>query len=518
MKETTGRANRPGKEYPMKRLYFRRLARWGFAGLPCVGLACAQFPVATPTSTHVPMVSPSAVSPSADSAFNVRLSPEPTAYSATTPQTLPVSLDAVMRLAEESNPQVAAARAKVCTAFAERELAAAKWVPDINIGVGYWRHEGGIQLQEGPLIDSSTGAFLSGMQINATYNPREYAFRQLASARKVWQSHGEMTRISTEQLLDASSTYIDLLAAHTALAVSRDLEVKISELLEKQKKVHEAANKSKPTKLDLSRIEAEFEAQKQGQQKLKAQIEAASAKLTYLLGLGEAVTVVPVDSQMAAFHLVDASVPADAMVAQALAAGPGIRELEGVLCVIKEGLNTASGAARWVPQVDVQLGEGLFGAGFGSTMNWSNRLDLGIQAKWNVSDLLLADRKKAVAFAQMNEVQWSYQELRAKLTLGVQEARATIQNMGTQFTVAEGQIKRAKEAAQMAREIKDVDMMDSRLTFADVALSHKAVAMAQMNYVEILREFDKAQLRLMVLLGAGATGPAAPVPQAPAPK
>ena len=502
----------------MNRLGFRRLTRWGFAGLPCLGLACAQFPVATPPQTATPVISPSIVTPSGDSLSNVRLSPEPTAYSATTPQTIPVSLDAVMWFTGENNPQVATARAKVCTAFAEKELAAAKWIPDIYVGVGYWRHEGGIQLQEGPNIYSSTGAFLTGTQINATYNPREYAFRQLASARKVWQSHGEMTKVSSEQLLEASSTYIDLLAAHTALAVSRDLETKIAELLEKAKLLNKAQNDSAPTKLEVIRITAEQDAQKQGQQKLKSQIDNASVKLAYLLGVGETAQMVPVDGQMAAFHLVDANIPTDALVAQALAAGPGVRELEGILSVIQEGLNTATGAARWVPEVNVQLGEGLFGAGPGNSMNFSNRLDLGVQARWNISELLTAERKKAVAFAQMNEAQWTYQELRAKLTLGVQEARTTIQHTGTQFAVAEDQIKRAKEAAQLSRKLKDTDPMGEKLTitYADVALTHKAVAMAQLNYVEILREFDKAQLRLMVLVGSSTPPPAATPPPTPA--
>lgn len=484
----------------MNGLGFRRLARWGMAGLPCLGLACVQFPAASPTPTATPFISPSAVVPSGDSAFNVRLSPAPTAYTATNPQPIPVSLDAVMRLAEENNPQVATARAKVCTAFAEKELAAAKWIPDIHVGIGYWRHEGGIQLQEGPLINSSTGAALGGTQINATYNPREYAFRQLAAARKVWQGHGEMTKITTEQLLDASATYIDLLAAHSALAISRDADAKIVELLDKAKLIDKASNNSIPTKLEVLRIEGERDVQRQTQLKLQSQIDAASAKLAYLLGLGESAQVVPVDGQMAAFHLVDATASTETLVAQALASGPGIRELEGILCVIQHGLTMATGAARWVPEVNVQLGEGAFGAGFGSSMTWSNRLDLGIHAKWNVSDLLLADRKKAVVFAQMNEVQWTYQELRSKLTLGVQEARSTIHHTGAQFTVAEDQIKRAQEAAKTFAVILKEEPM--HLRYGEMMQFHKAVALAQLNYVEVLREFDKAQLRLMVLLGA----------------
>src|SRR5262249_59708453 len=88
----------------------------------------------------------------------------------------PISLDIVLRLAAEQNPQIAAASAKVSAACTEKEAAAARWLPDIYLGVGYYRHEGGIQLQEGPLITSSTGAFASGLSISGEYNPRNYAF------------------------------------------------------------------------------------------------------------------------------------------------------------------------------------------------------------------------------------------------------------------------------------------------------------------------------------------------------
>src|SRR6266404_2800484 len=179
----------PRGEKPMKRLGFR-LARWGIAGLPCLGLACAQVPNNDLRSPPVPAAYPASPGPAADSSFNVRLSPEPVAHDANHRQALTVSLDAVMQLADEKNPQIAVARAKVASAFAEKELATKNWIPDIYIGVGYWRHEGGIQLQQGPLITSSTGAFEAGPQINATYNPRDRAYKQLMAARQVWQSHG----------------------------------------------------------------------------------------------------------------------------------------------------------------------------------------------------------------------------------------------------------------------------------------------------------------------------------------
>jgi outer membrane protein TolC len=60
------------------------------------------------------------------------------------------------------------------------------------------------------------------------------------------------------------------------------------------------------------------------------------------------------------------------------------------------------------------------------------------------------------------------------------------------------------------------------VTYSQVMLAHQAVAKAQLNYVELLQEFDKAELRLMILLGPGAKCPVIPatpvLPAAPPPK
>ena len=488
-----------------------RLARWGFAGLPCLGLACAQVPT-TDRPPPPPAHYPTSPGPAPDAAFDVRLSPEPTTYDADHRQVMPVSLDAVLRLAEENNPQIAVARSKVCTAFAEKALAATAWLPDIYMGVGYWRNEGGIQLQQGPLINASTGAMLAGPQMNATYNPATTPSSN-SPPRQVWQSHGELTKISSEQLLDASTTYIDMLAAHSALAVSRDYEKRLKELRERVNKAKQAFEKDgqkvpADIAVESAQIEGELTTQQLTQQKLQAALEMASAKLAYLLGLDPSTRLLPVDSQIAAFHVVEANTPTEALVAQALGNGPGVRELEGILCVIQQGMAQAGGPIRFLPEFNVQMGEGLFGAGPGGTMTYANRFDFGVQARWNLSAVLTADRKRQVANAQVAQVQMTYQELKQKLTLGVQEARSTILTSGSQFVTAEEQIRRAKDVVELAQ--KHSTWAAREATYSQIMLAHRAVAQAQLSYIEMLRNFDKAQLRLMILLG-----PAHPVPQLP---
>ena len=110
----------------------------GGAGNP--GLA--QGPIATvqPPATNAP-ASPSAAPVAALPAHPV----------------LSVTLDSVLQLAEQQNPQMALARERVNQAYAEKELAEKRWLPEVNVGTGYYRHEGGIQDQTGTLVRSSTG-------------------------------------------------------------------------------------------------------------------------------------------------------------------------------------------------------------------------------------------------------------------------------------------------------------------------------------------------------------------------
>src|SRR5207248_10854094 len=134
---------------------------------------------------------------------------------------LPVDLDAVLHLAEGQNRQVALARERLNQYHAEKDLADLSWLPNIHAGLAYYRHEGGIQNEDGTLQHSSTGALFPGLDIAARFDLRETGFQRINAERKVWQQKGELSRITSEKLLDAAETYVDLLAARTSEAILR---------------------------------------------------------------------------------------------------------------------------------------------------------------------------------------------------------------------------------------------------------------------------------------------------------
>src|SRR5205814_101700 len=123
---------------------------------------------------------------------------------------------------------------------------------------------------------------------------------------------------------------------------------------------------------------------------------SAAAKLVYLLGLDPCSELVLLDRQLAVLHLVDASGPVCDLVAQALANGPGIRELEGLLALIHESSEKAQGLGKFLPVFEVKMAEGGFGTGPGDQMTWDNRWDLGLQVRWNLTEFLTArDRRRS---------------------------------------------------------------------------------------------------------------------------
>src|SRR5262249_11280022 len=129
-------------------------------------------------------------------------------------------------------------------------------------------------------------------------------------------------------------------------------------------------------------IQAEIAGRKQALTRLRQQGDAAGAKLAYLLGLPPDASLVPTESTPVPLELVDVSPPVESLVTRALTNGPGLRELDGLLAVIQCGIDQASGPQRYLPTVCVNMVEGAFGAGPGARLDWDNRWDLGIQARW----------------------------------------------------------------------------------------------------------------------------------------
>jgi outer membrane protein TolC len=409
---------------------------------------------------------------------------------------LPINLDAVFHLAEEQNHQISLARARVEESFAENDLADKAWLPRLEIGTLYTRHEGGIANEDGRLTHSSFGTLFGGLDIYSRLDLREAVIQRVSAQRAVWQQKGELVRVTNETLLDAASTYVDMLAAREGEAIAIKLQKDLEDL---QKRTRKLVEVEKGAEVELARVQAQLKSSQATIRGLRESATRASAKLAYLLGIDPSTLLIPVDDNLVPFTLVDASPPVTELVTRALANGPGVREMEGLLNLIHETVDRANGPGKFLPVFEMRLSEGGFGTGPGDSQTRDNSLNLGLQARWNLTELLTACDKQRVLRAKTEQAHAAYQDLRAKLTAGVHESREAILSGQEQIQLGREQIENAQRAHMLSMRRLDNNVPGS--SPSEVLLSLQSVSLAQINYLTALRNYDKAQLRLMVLLG-----------------
>jgi outer membrane protein TolC len=489
-----------------RRMLPRFLARACAAVLPLFGPGCAQFvPSAVVTGRATPIIrasgqeiielppvqNPAAPAPGMVAEHREIVGPRP----------LAINLDTVLRLADGQNAKIAEARARVQEAFAGQDLARLSWLPAVNVGPSYYRHEGGITndanslVGYGTLDHASYSTLFAGLAIDGKLDLKEAVFLRVNAERQVWQQKGELQRVTSETLLDAASSYIDLLAALTgeqiALGLQRDLERLLANR-EKLEKIERGAE------VEVATIRSQVRNSERAIVELREQAARVSAKLAYWLGVDPSLTLVPVDARLVPLELVDTTPPVADLTAQALAQGPGVREMEGILNLVQQTQKQANGPGRFIPVFDLQMLEGGFGSGPGDDMRWDNRWDLVLQARWNLTDLLTACDRRRILQAKADQAHWAYEDLRGKLTAGVQEAREAIVQGRTQLRLAEEAITDATRSYELSdKRLANNVVHEAR----EVLMSLQALSQAQLTYLNALRAYDKAQLRLMILLG-----------------
>jgi outer membrane protein TolC len=475
-----------------RRLPVLRRLPWLAASLPLFALGCAQQTIA--------------LFPSAPAAVARAAAPEPVEKSATPADAhpanaLPIGLDTVLRLACDQNTQIALAREKLHEACAEKDVADLGWLPDVYLGLSYWNHQGGIQNEDGTLTHSSTQATFGGTEIKAQLDLKEIAYQRVNACRQVMQRKGELSRITSETLLEASTTYIDLLMARTSEAIALQLEKHEKALLDR---VQDLAKDEPPARIHAAAIEADSLGHHQAIVKLRRQGDAAAVKLANLLGLDPSMKLMPVDDRLAPFALADTNAPAEDLVNRALSNGPGVRDLENLLALVQSSLDKAKGPSMLLPIFELCANEGVFGAAAGDDTRWDNRFDLGFHMRWNLTDAFRAREKQRVAESKLQQLYLSHQELRNKLSAGVHEARSAITYGEDEIRFGADQIRSASKAYTLSDErMKNPppERVD-RTNEVQVLQALRGLELAHLHYLEAVSAYDKAQLRLLVLTGA----------------
>jgi outer membrane protein TolC len=437
-----------------------------------------------------------ALSPAPAAAVQPASHEAPANHSAAIPKDVPITLDAVLRIAEQTNAKIGGAREKLHESQMREEQAQKKWMPEVYAGASYFRHEGGIQDFNGRLVHSSFGSFMPGLQIKTDWDIREATFKQLDAERMAWQRKAELSQVNSEVLLEAATTYVDLLTARRAEELFRQLEryerkvLGRAEILAKT----ESAADMLVSGLRSSLSNREYQAAQMHQQG-----DAASAKLVYLLGLPPLTRLVPVDPVLVPVELLDANAPTEILVDRALTSGPGVQELTGLMNTIQTGLDKSYGCQNLLPKVGVCVYEGMIAAGPGLSTSVDNRLDVFLQLQWNLTELMQGESKRALARSSLEQARWTLKDVKDRLASTVQEAQNAVRASREMIGHSTAQIQQASKQYELSD--KRVEEGTRGSSPADVVTAIRSLELAHFNYVQATRDHNKAQARLLVLVG-----------------
>src|SRR5262245_39329281 len=144
----------------------------------------------------------------------------------TAPELRPIDLETALRLAGVDNPEIRIARERVLEAVALRQLAAAQWLPNINVGTNFNPHLGQVQQSNGNILKVNRDSLYLGLGANAigagtvnvpgvvwSGNVSDVWYGNLRARQLVTQRQFESDAVRNATLLRVASAYLDLLRA-----------------------------------------------------------------------------------------------------------------------------------------------------------------------------------------------------------------------------------------------------------------------------------------------------------------
>ncbi|HJZ56997.1 MAG TPA: TolC family protein, partial [Gemmataceae bacterium] len=403
------------------------------------------------------------------------------------------------------------------TASAQLDRANVLWLPNINLGVEYFRHDGQIQDVAGKVFTTSKSALFLGAGPQAVFPVSEALYAPLAARQVVRARQAEAQAVRNDTTLQVAEAYFTVQQARGEVAGSIDALRRAEELVELTKKV---APDYAPT-VEVNRAKAEAARRRQAVEAAYERWQVASAELTRILRLEPGTLVEPAEEPSLVVELIDPAATTEDLLPIALTYRP---ELAADQAVIQAALARVrqETARPYLPTVAIRgvgsnvpgLAGGYFGGGRNDFMgNFGARFSVDIQAVWELQNLGLGNR----AIRREREAesrQALLQLLRTKdlVAAEVVEAHARAHRAANRLKAAEDEVINAAETVE--KNLKGL-VPGKRGPGGELALLFRpqeavaavtALDQAYRDYYAAVADHNRAQFLLYRALGHPAQG------------
>ncbi len=494
----------------------RFLALAGLIGLP----ACAQFPgladpeipeLALPTPTEERETAPA---PAEQVAETPKLSlPNPPAASAEgTP--LPITLPAALSLVGANALDIQIAEERVRSATAQLDQARALWLPNLNFGVDYFRHDGQIQDIVGTVFTTSRSSVLVGAGPQAIVSTSDAVFAPLAARQEERAAQFDAQAARNDTSLSVAIAYFDVQQARGEVAGAIEALRRADDLVARTEKL---APDLAP-ELEVNRAKTEAARRRQSLEAAHERWQVASAELTRLLRLQPGTLVEPSEEPALIVRLVELSTPLEDLISQGLTHRP---ELAAHQAIVQAALVRVRQekrrplyptlAVRGVGSNTPGLAGGYFGGGINDDVsNFGSRLSLDMQAVWELQNLGFGNRAR-VREREAENRRALLELLRAqdRVTADVVQAYSQVERSIKRLKAAEdGVVNAVATAEKNLQGLGQTKRAGEQLVLVfrpqEAVAAISALDQAYRDYYQAVGDHNRAQFRLHRALGCAA--------------
>lgn len=419
-----------------------------------------------------------------------------------------VNLPTALAMVDGQHPAVGLAQWRVQEAYAQLAKANVLWLPSIQTGFSFDRHDGNLQESSGRIIDVNRNSFQYGLGVGATgagttqkpglvaqFHMADAIFLpEIAQSTACARSHAAKA-ILNEQLRNVALAYLELIDAHQDARILEDTRHQTAVLY---KLTADFAATGQGLQADADRLETELVLVESRNVASQERIQVASARLAQELSIDANSQLVPLDPTVIPINLVPMNADKSSMIGTGLANRPELRESQALVAAACEAYKRQK-YSPFVPSLLLGFSTGGFGGGLGNNLdNIDNRYDFDALVSWEVRNLGLGERAARRGAASRVE-QAKFDKIRV-----LDQVAREISEAYTQVVYRTERIEISKLAIQSAENSHERNLSrirDGQGLPLEVLQSVRALEESRRAYLKAVVEHNEAQFRLQWAIG-----------------
>ena len=370
---------------------------------------------------------------------------------------LQVNLPTVLNMVGGQHPAVGLAQWRVQEAYAKLDSARALWLPSIQTGFSFDKHDGNYQASDGTIVDVNRNSFQYGLGAGATgagTTPRPGLVAQFHFADAIFQpkiasktasARGHAANaIVNQQLMIAAIAYLDLLDAHQDGRIVAETRDRTSELF---KLTSDFSATGKGLQADADRLGTELALLENRVLSASERIDVAGAKLAQAVSAQAGSQIVPMDPTVVPIELVSIESDKSTLIRTGLSNRPELKESQSLVSAACDQ-HRRQKYAPFIPSVLLGFSTGEFGGGLGNNLNnLDSRYDFDAVVTWEMRNLGFGERAaRREANSRIQQAKFEKIRVMDQVAREVAEAHSQVWHRTQQIAITRQAIQSAEDS------------------------------------------------------------------------